>query len=179
LCVAAASLIVLAVPGNAGAARVIIFHDHENFTDSFEDELCGIAGTSVVMGVDNFTVYSDNTFSDNFTVNQTFTATDSGKSIVLHVGQRVTGTDGPIDNGDGTITFISTYIGLPEQIRIANGPLLVRDAGTVTFTDTFAVDPETGELTFLSEELSGLHGPHPDLLSDFELFCGVIIPALS
>lgn len=172
-----ASLIVLAVPGNASAARVI-FHDHANFTDSFDDVFCGIAGTSVLRGVDNFKVFSNNTISDNFTLNQTFTATDSGKSIVLHAAQLVTGNDAPIDNGDGTISFINTFTGLPEQIRIANGPLLLRDAGTVTFTDTFMVE-EDGTLTFLSSTFSGMHGPHPDLLSDFELFCDVIIPALT
>ena len=176
-CVAIASLFVVAVPGHVTAARVIA-HFHENFTDSFPDEICGIAGTSVVRGVDNFTVLSNNTISDNFTVNQTFTATASHKSIVLHVAQQVTGTDAPIDNGDGTVTFITTFKGLPEQIRIANGPLLLRDAGTVTFTDTFAVDAD-GIFTFVSRTLSGLHGPHPDLLSDFELFCDVIVPALT
>ena len=54
------------------------------------------------------------------------------------------------------------------------GPLLLRDAGTVTFTVIFTADG-----TFVSRTLSGLHGPHPDLLSDFALFCDVIIPALS
>ncbi len=173
-----ASLFVLAVSGNVTAAPRIIAHFHENFTDSFPSEICGIAGTSVVRGVDNFTVFSDNTFSDNFAVNQTFTATASHKSIVLHVAEHVTGTDAPIDNGDGTVTFITTFKGLPEQFRIANGPLLLRDAGTVTFTNTFAVEAD-GSLTFLSQTLSGLHGPHPDLLSDFALFCDVIIPALT
>lgn len=176
-CVAMASLFVLAVPGNVTAARVIA-HFHENFTDSFPDQICGIAGTSVVRGVDNFTEFSNNTFSDNFTVNQTFTATASHKSIVLHVAQHVTGTAAPIDNGDGTVTFITTFKGLPEQIRIAHGPLLLRDAGTVTFNATFLVEAD-GTLTFQSQTLSGLHGPHPDLLSDFALFCNVIIPALT
>ena len=129
-------------------------------------------------GVGNLTVFSNNTFSDNFTLTQTFTATDSDKSIVLHVAHRVTGNDAPIDNGDGTISFINTFTGLPEHIKIANGPLLIRDAGVVTFTDTFTVE-EDGTITFLSSTLSGLHRPHPDLLSDFELFCDVIIPALT
>jgi hypothetical protein len=175
--VAAASLVVLAVPSIASAAHVIERH-HENFTDSFDDEFCGFAGTSVVRGVDNFTLYSNNMLSDNVSVNQTFTA-DNGNSIVFHFAQRLTSVDEPIDNGDGTVTFVYTFKGLPEQIRVSNGPVLTRDAGTVTFTVTFAVDPDTGEFTFVSQVLSGVHGPHPDLLGDFELFCDVIIPALS
>lgn len=177
-CVVVASLFALSVPGHVNAARVV-FRDHANFTDTFADNFCGLAGTSVVKGVDNFTVYSNNTIKDNFTVTETFTSAATGKSIVVHVAQQVTGNDAPIDNGDGTVTFVSTFKGLPEQIRIKNGPLLSRDAGVVTFTDTFAVDPVTGEFTFLSETLSGLHGPHPDLISDFAIFCDVIIPALS
>ena len=173
LCVAMASLFVLAVPSTVTAAPAIFRH-HENFTDSFPDQICGIAGTSVIRGVDNFTLFSNNTFSDRFEINLTFTATTTQKSIVLHVADHVTGLDTPMNNGDGTFTFITTFKGLPEQIRIANGPLLLRDAGTVTFTVIFAADG-----TFVSSTLSGLHGPHPDLLSDFALFCDVITPALS
>jgi hypothetical protein len=47
----------------------------------------------------------------------------------------------------------------------------------VTVATTFSVD-ENGDLVFVSQDVSGAHGPHPDLLSDFELFCEVIVPAL-
>ena len=54
----------------------------------------------------------------------------------------------------------------------------------MTITDTFVVsdsDPETGDRTFtlVSRVLSGLHGPYPDLLSDLEVFCDVLVPALT
>ena len=137
--------------------------------------ICGIPGTSVVRGVDNFTVYADNTFKDNFTLTNTFTATASGKSIRIHIANQVTGNDEPIDNGDGTVTFVQTFKGLPEQLKITNGPLLSRDAGVVTFTTIF--DAATGD--FISQTLSGEKGPHPDLDSDFAVFCDVLIPALT
>ncbi len=176
LCVALASLFVVAVPSQVTAAPAI-FHDHNNFTDSFPGELCGIAGTFVRSGVGTFTVRSNNSFSDHLELNLTFTSTATHKSVVLHVAQTVTGNAMPIDNGDGTMSFINTFKGLPEQIRIANGPVLLRDAGTVTFTFTFSVDAD-GNFIFASDTFS-VHGPHPDLLSDFALFCDVVIPALS
>jgi hypothetical protein len=159
----------------AGSAAKPTMQSHENFTDTFDDEICGIAGTSEVRGVDNFTLYADNTFKDNFELQQTFTAAGSGKSIVFHVAQHVTGNDEPIDNGDGTLTFVNTFKGLPEQIKLPNGRVLSRDAGSVTFT--LLIDAATDEL--ISQTVSSEKGPHPDLDSDFEIFCNVVAPALS
>jgi len=52
--------------------------------------------------------------------------------------------------------------------------VLLRDAGVITFTDTF--DLETGE--FLGTEVT-VSGPHPEAASDFNLFCETIVPALT
>jgi hypothetical protein len=54
-------------------------------------------------------------------------------------------------------------------------PLRLRDAGIVTFADTF--DLVTGE--FISSEVIVEKGPHPELDSDFELFCDVVTEALA
>jgi hypothetical protein len=169
-----AGLAALAGAG-IGSAAAPVLHAHENFTDAFHDSTCGISGTSVVRGVDNFTLYADNTFKDTFELQQTFTAAGSGKSIVFHVAQQVTGNDEPIDNGDGTVTFVNTFKGLPEQIKLPNGRMLTRDAGVVTFT--LLIDATTDEL--ISQTVSGEKGPHPDLDSDFEVFCNVVVPAIS
>jgi hypothetical protein len=104
LSVLVAAIVAVVMPGSGVAAKPV-FHSHENFSDTFADNVCGIDGTSVVRGVDNFTVYADNTFKDNFTITQTFTATASGKSIRIHAANQVSGNDEPIDNGDGTVTF--------------------------------------------------------------------------
>ena len=74
----------------------------------------------------------------------------------------------------GTITFTTTFIGMPEQVKITNGPLLSLDAGAVTITRTFTVDQNGDIVDLVSQQLAGLHGPHPDLLSDFSLFCDEI-----
>jgi hypothetical protein len=81
-------------------------------------------------------------------------------------------------NADGTLTFITTYTGLPEKLSITGGPTLSLDAGVVTLTQTFSVD-ENDDFVLVSQDVSGEHGPHPDLASDFELFCDVIVPALT
>jgi hypothetical protein len=79
-----------------------------------------------------------------------------------------------VDEDAGTITFFTTYKGLPERIQTANGPVLLRDAGFATFADTFNL--ETGE--FISSEFTA-KGPHPEAGSDFTLFCEVISEALT
>jgi hypothetical protein len=159
----------------SGVAAKPVFMSHENFTDTFDDDICGIAGTSVVRGVDNFAAFADNTVRENFEVTQVFTATASGKSIVIHVAQDFTGNDEPIVNPDGTITFVGTFKGLPELIKIEHGPVLSRDAGQVTIIRTF--DPTTFDL--LDQVVVGEKGPHPDLDSGFEVFCNVLVPALT
>jgi hypothetical protein len=173
-CVAVAAIVAVVMPG-AGAAAKVVFHEHENFSDTFADNICGIPGTTVVQGVDNFTVYADNTVKDNFSLNQVFTATDSGKAIRIHVAEQFTSNDEPIDNGDGTVTFIQTFKGLPELLKIENGPVLSRDAGVVTFTRIFDATTDG----FISQTVSGEKGPHPDLDSDFAVFCDVLVPALT
>jgi hypothetical protein len=105
-------------------------------------------------------------------------ATICQKSIVLQFANQFTRRDLPVDNGDGTVTFTVTFKGLYEQIRTPNGPVLSIDAGTVTFANTFA-DNGDGTFTFVSSTIVGLHGPHPDLLSDFAIFCDVVVPALT
>lgn len=110
-----------------------------------------------------------------------FTA-DNGKSVTFFsAGVAARQTSAPIiDEEAGTITFVTTVIGLPEKLSITNGPTLSRDAGTVTFVDVFEYtgDPENPVGDFISTDLVGLHGPHPDLLSDFEVLCDVLEPYL-
>jgi hypothetical protein len=77
--------------------------------------------------------------------------------------------------GDGTITFVSTFKGLPEKIKLPDGSVLSQDVGFVTFYDTF--DATTGD--FLGEVVSPENGPHPDLDSGFTRFCDVVVAALT
>lgn len=176
LVLAGAVALTIGASGGASAAAPIV-NEHTSSTDTFPDELCGIQGTSTVSAVDNFKLYTDNTFRDTSRFRQVFTA-ENGKSVVILAAGQVHGLDEPIQNADGTVTFINTIKGLPEKLSIAGGPTLSRDAGVVTQTITFRPLPN-GDFEFVSLTLSGEHGPHPDLDSGFELFCDVLTPALT
>lgn len=164
--------LVLAFPAAALAARpVATFHDH--FTDSFPSDICGIPVQVDVVVSDNFFVYADGSFKDAASNMATFTNPDNGKSVVVSSAGTVTGT-AIIDEQANTITFVTTFTGLPEKIQTAQGRILTRDAGIISFRDTF--DLATGD--FLGTEVT-ISGPHPEADADFALFCDVVTGALT
>lgn len=166
------ALVVFPAPALA-AKPIAQFHDH--FTDSFSDEICGIPVDIDLVVTDNFFLYADDTFKDTSSFKQTSTNPANGKSVVLSSAGQVTGPPPVVDEEAGTITFLTSYKGLPEKIQTAHGAVLLRDAGIITFADTF--DLETGE--FISSETIVNKGPHPEADSDFTLFCEVISGALT
>jgi hypothetical protein len=174
--VGALALMLAISSGAFGAAPIV--NEHSQFTDTFPDEVCGIEGTTTLSGVDNFKLYADGTYLDTGRFRAVFTSTESGKSIVSFAAGQTSGIDEPIQNPDGTVTFIDTFKGLPEKLSIPGGPTLSRDAGVVTLTRTFRLLPN-GDFELVSLVISGEHGPHPDLNSDFELFCEVVVPVLT
>jgi hypothetical protein len=162
-----------AVPGTAlGAKPIAQFHDH--FTDSFSDEICGIPVDVEIVVTDNFFVYAEDSFKDTASFRATVTNPVNGKSIIISNAGQVSGPPPIVDEAAGTITFLTSFKGLPEKIQTAQGPVLLRDAGFVQFADTF--DLATGD--FISSEIVFIKGPHPDLESDFALFCEVVSAAL-
>ena len=171
--VAGCTLVVTGVA--AGATEV------EHFTDGpFADEVCGVTGTTTVHGTSVIRDLPSGGLFASGTFWAVFTA-DNGKSITTFAGGPSKSIAGPvIDEAAGTVTLTVTFVGLPERISITGGPTLLRDAGIVTLTQVFEYtgDPEEPFGDFISQTLSGLHGPHPDLLSDFEAFCNVVEPYL-
>ena len=173
----AAVLVVLGLATLVGSASAVPTHTVV-VEETFPDVVCGIPGTATIRFTEVVKA-TDDTFFVTGTFRYRFTATETGKSITVRAA-------GPIDSRviidetADTITFVDTFVGLPEKISITGGPTLSRDAGTVTFTTTFALDPETGEPIGdpLSEEVTFLHGPHPELESDFNLFCEEVVPYL-
>jgi hypothetical protein len=151
---------LLALMASGTAAAPLVEQFHGMFSETIpEDNLCGI----------------DDTFKDQFRLNQTFTLAETGKSVLFFVAQQFKSVGPPIDNGDGTITFVSTFKGLPQKVKLPNGAVLVRDAGFAQFNATF--DATTDE--FLGETHTPVKGPHPILDSDGALFCEVVVPALT
>jgi hypothetical protein len=163
--------------GATVAAPPIVDH----FTEGpFPDEVCGVSGTTVFSGTSVLREGANGTFFQAGTFRAVFTAAN-GKSATLFAAGPSMQTSPPIiDEQAGTITFVTTVVGLPEKLSITRGPTLLRDAGTVTFVDVFEYtgDPDNPVGDFISEDLVRLHGPHPDLLSDFEAFCQVLEPYL-
>jgi hypothetical protein len=165
------------LPAGALGAKPEIFHTH--FLDTEQDvDVCGITVDVVAEGV-----FTDKAFFDkegNFvrfmstaSAMSTFTA-ENGKSVIVQNAGQFIDEEPLVDEEAGTITFFTTFKGLPEKIQTAHGPVLLRDAGLITFVDTFDLD--TGE--FISSDVI-IKGPHPEAESDFTLFCEVITEALT
>jgi hypothetical protein len=165
------------LPAGALGAKPEIFHS--NFLDTEEDvDVCGVIVDIVSKGVFTDRVFTDKDgnfvrFLSTASVKSTLTA-ENGKSVIIQNAGQFTEVEPLVDEEAGTITFITTFKGLPEKIQTARGPVLLRDAGIATFVDTF--DLETNEL--ISSDVI-IKGPHPELESDFTLFCEVITEALT
>jgi hypothetical protein len=167
---AAAALVGLS---SRASAAPIAAHFHDSFSDSNPNaNQCGIDGSSVSRVVINEQDYADGTGKVEVTFDYVFTSGSTGKSIEIFGASQQSGT--ATENGDGTISFVSTFKGLPQKLKLPNGQTLSRDGGYVTITQTY--DEATGDL--VSQVISPNHGPHPSL-ADPSLFCDVIVPALS
>jgi hypothetical protein len=152
----------------------------EQFSDTIPDNVCGFPGTTARHGTLVFRDTGNGTFFASGTWFGVFTA-DNGKSATLSFLGPFKQTSPPvIDQQAGTVTIMTTYLGVFEKLSITRGPTLTRDAGTVTLVGVFEYtgDPSDPVGDPISGTLSGLHGPHPDLLSGFSVFCDVLVPYL-
>jgi hypothetical protein len=167
---------VVVLPANALGAKPEIFHSH--FSDTEDDvDVCGVTVDLVAEGVFTDKIFFDKEgnfvrFMSTGSATTTLTA-ENGKSVIIQNAGQFRDVAPLVDEEAGTITFITTFKGLPEKIKTAHGPVLLRDAGIIGFVDTF--DLETGE--FISSDII-IKGPHPEAESDFALFCEVITEAL-
>ncbi|MGH2994989.1 MAG: hypothetical protein ACRDM9_01600 [Gaiellaceae bacterium] len=173
LLVALIAALTVMPAGALGAKPIEQFHDH--FTESFSEEICGIPVDVVLVVTDNFFLYADESFKDTSSFRATYTNPVNGKSVRVSSAGQITGPPPIVDEEAGTITFTTSFKGLPEKIQTAQGRVLLRDAGIITFVNTF--DLETGD--FISGEITVNKGPHPEADSDFTLFCEVFAEALT
>ena len=151
----------------------------EHLSETHPTNVCGFSGTVAVHGTSVFRDTGEGTFFASGTRVGVFTA-DNGKSSTLSFAGPSKQTSPPvIDEQAKTVTTMTTYGGLFEKLSITRGPTLTRDAGIVTLVDVFEYtgDPNDPVGDFISETWSGLHGPHPDLLSG-SVFCDVLVPYL-
>jgi hypothetical protein len=176
--------ILLAAAQPAAAQLVDHSHAHNVFTIP-DDEVCGLSVTTTVDVVVNeqepIATSGFPLFKSTGSGTVTFTNPETGKSVV----NRFAGSTMDLtvtDNGDSTITLRTAVTGLPEQIRLPDGTVAIRDAGRVVFVtvlDYNGTPTDTSDDEFVSQEIESISGPHPDLESDFELFCATLVPALT
>ena len=168
---------VTAATGLAAGSTVV-----EHFSATVPDEQCGFSGTTAIRGTSVFRDTGNGTYFKNLTFFGVFTA-DNGKSATLSFHGPEKRTSPPaIDEQAGTVTIATSFGGVFEKLSITRGPTLTRDAGIVTVVDvyTYTGDPNdpVGDADPVSKNVAGLHGPHPDLLSGFSVFCDVLGPYL-
>jgi hypothetical protein len=171
----AAATVLACVTAATGLAAGSTQVDHFSFTKP--SNVCGISGTTIARGTSVFRDTGDGTYFMNFSFSGVFTA-DNGRSTTLtFAGPQKQTSPATIDEQAGTVTIVTTYGGLFEKFSITGGPTLSIDAGPATFVDVFAYtgDPNNPVGNLISETLSGLDGPHPDLQSGG---CEVLVPYL-
>jgi hypothetical protein len=177
LATATAAACVTAATGLAAASTVV-----EHFSATVSDEQCGFSGTTAIRLTSVFRDTGNGTYFKNLTFFGVFTA-DNGKSATLSFHGPEKRTAPPaIDEQAGTVTIATSFGGVFEKLSITHGQTLTRDAGIVTVVDVYAYtgDPNdpVGGADPISSTVAGLHGPHPELLSGFSLFCDVLGPYL-
>jgi hypothetical protein len=173
--------VALSLPLLSFAAPALGAHPepfHINFTESYEDVVCGIPVQAVAQGQFTNTEFiaTDGTFLFRGTASfsTTYTAAN-GKSIVVTDANQLTFSEPLINEEAGTVTFVNTLRGVLEKMKLADGRVLFVDAGYATDAITF--DLETGE--FISFEHLVFHGRDPLAQSGFTLWCEAFIAALS
>lgn len=140
-----------------------VANDHYKFTsDPYAENWCGqVEGTAVDTVVEHFMQDASGNIVDNVHLTTVFTATATGKSIISSASSTTRST-GPIDNGDGTVSFVTDLTGLVLKFQIPNGPVLkaangepIRSAGALRIEDVF--DAATGDYITTNESFSGPH----------------------
>lgn len=124
---------------------------------------CGqVDGSAVDTTVEHFMQDASGNVVDNVNESSVFTATATGRSIIASSSSTAR-TTGPIDNGDGTFSFITDITGLVLKFQIPNGPVLtasdgqpILGAGVLRIEDIF--DSATGDYITTNESFDG---PHP------------------
>jgi len=111
---------------------------------------CGeVQGTAVDTTVEHYRQDASGNIIDNARFSRVFTATATRKSI-FSTASTTAKSQGPIGNGDGTISFVTAINGLALKFQVLNGSVLkaadgepLRSAGILMFEDLF--DAATGD----------------------------------
>ena len=151
---------------SAGAAPPIDQGQFHFDSGPYASNLCGLDGTE-----DDVVVGSFVAFANGFNVNptnaiSTFTATSTGKTVQFRMAGNVI-VQPAVDNGDGTFTQLITVTGTSSVYKLVNGPVIVKDIGSITFASTF--DSQGNDLGFSVVKVAGPRPPG----------CSAIVAALT
>lgn len=157
----------------------------ERFTDTFEEELCGIDVVTTVSFVDHFLARIG---PDGFPLFQgsgrgTASLYNPETDLTVTVDNRGGFKDLRVtDNGDGTITVITQAVGIPVEVTFDDGTVGLKDVGRIVFStviDYNGTPTNVDDDTFISQETLSISGPHPEAESDFTLFCETVVEGLT
>jgi hypothetical protein len=159
---------------SAGAATPQV--SHTQISVSFTGiDVCGFTVDSVVKGTDTFAVFFDQSgnvsrMQDESHAVSTLTNEANGKVVYVEQSGRDRFSP-PVVNPDGTVTFTDTLTGMDTRIYTSHSNTLVKDAGFLSFVDTF-----DSQGNFLSEQVIE-HGQHP-FGGDSTVMCDAIASAI-
>jgi hypothetical protein len=172
----AASTAVIALTAVAVAFGAAPVRFHNTFTEEDAD-FCGSGGLVLIQGTEDVAFWIGTTGGDPTQAVKsvikrrvTYTNPENGLTVVEHwafssTNQIISG----LESGVHTHEFVER--GLKATFKLANGRLLTRDAGSLTYRITFNEDDD--EIDF---EVVSIRGPHPAFEED--LFCSTLVPAL-
>ena len=174
LVLALAAVVGLTAIATAFGAGPVRFHN--SFTDE-DANFCGTGEVVLIQGTEDVTLWIGTTGGDPtqavkavIKVRITYTNPENGVSVVEHWAfSRTNEIVSGLESGVHTHEFVER--GLKATFKLANGRLLTRDAGSLTYRITF--DEDDDEVDF---EVVSIRGPHPAFEED--LFCSTLVPAL-
>jgi hypothetical protein len=169
------------------AAAQLVERSHEHIVMTIpDDEVCGIPVTTTIDIIENI---HERLAKSGFPLFQstgrgtlTFTNPKTGKSVSFFFAGVNYKDLTVVDNGDGTITLRTAVTGVPEKLRLSDGTILNMDVGRIVFVNVLdynGTPTNVEDDEFVSGYIESISGPHPDLESDFALFCEVVVPALT
>jgi hypothetical protein len=169
---AVALMAIVGAPGALAAGQ-----QHNHFRDVFTDVDDDFCGTGVEIDVAGNVVVNEweaphrGDFKSTVSGKISLTNPLTGDIAINHfaVTNVVVNISG---DPEGDHVHEVTAKGLPERWKLAHGRVLIRDAGYAVIRETIEDDEIVDQEVLINK------GPHPDLDSDFELFCETLVPAL-
>ena len=182
--VACGTLLAMVQP----AAAQLVDRTHQHMVATIPNQaVCGVKPVTITVDViDNSQERLAHSgfplFKDTGSGTVTWTNPANGKSVSQFFAGVSDKDLTVVDNGDGTITLRTAVTGVPEKLILSNGQTVTMDVGRVVFVSVInynGTPTDTSDDVLISQSIESISGPHPELQSDFTLFCQVVVAALT